>query len=87
MTRKDIQQPLDFMQWEDIKSLVGSISSHSLVARPTTLEQCRETLAYCTRNGMTVCARGAGRGYGELALNDGNALLDRSRMKQENQLR
>jgi decaprenylphospho-beta-D-ribofuranose 2-oxidase len=80
MTRKDIQQPLDFMRWEDIKSLVGSISSHSLVARPTTLEQCRETLAYCTRNGMTVCARGAGRGYGDLALNDGNALLDMSRM-------
>lgn len=80
MTGIETQQPLDFMQWEDIKSLVGSISSHSLVARPTTLEQCREALVYCKRNGMSVCARGAGRGYGDLALNNGNALLDMSRM-------
>jgi len=29
---------------------------------------------------MTVCARGAGRGYGDLALNDGNVLLDMSEM-------
>jgi FAD/FMN-containing dehydrogenase len=64
------------MQWEDIDSLVGSIRSRSLVARPTTLEQCREALEYCRNNGMTVCARGAGRGYGDLALNNGNALLD-----------
>ena len=25
---------------------------------------------------MTVCARGAGRGYGDLALNDRNGLID-----------
>jgi decaprenylphospho-beta-D-ribofuranose 2-oxidase len=29
---------------------------------------------------MTVCARGAGRGYGDIALNDGQALLDMSGM-------
>jgi decaprenylphospho-beta-D-ribofuranose 2-oxidase len=29
---------------------------------------------------MTICARGAGRGYGDLALNDGQALLDMSAM-------
>jgi decaprenylphospho-beta-D-ribofuranose 2-oxidase len=29
---------------------------------------------------MTVCARGAGRGYGDLALNDGQVLLDMSGM-------
>jgi FAD/FMN-containing dehydrogenase len=68
------------MQWEDVESLVGSIRSRSLVARPTTVEQCRDALAYCRRNGMTVCARGAGRGYGDLALNDGQALIDMKRM-------
>ena len=69
-----------FMQWKELKSLVGSISTRSLVARPTSLDQCREALAYCRQNNMTICARGAGRGYGDLALNDGQALLDMSAM-------
>jgi decaprenylphospho-beta-D-ribofuranose 2-oxidase len=69
-----------FMKWEDLSSLVGSIRTRSLVARPTTIEQCREALAYCRQHDMTICARGAGRGYGDLALNDGHALLDMSGM-------
>lgn len=70
------------MQWKELKSLVGSLRTRSLVARPTSIEQCREALAYCRRQGMTVCARGAGRGYGDLALNDGQALMDMSAMNQ-----
>ncbi|MGB7921325.1 MAG: FAD-binding oxidoreductase, partial [Desulfobacterales bacterium] len=69
-----------FMAWQEVNSLVGSIRTRSLVARPTTIEQCREALQYCRRNGMTICVRGAGRGYGDLALNDGQALLDMSDM-------
>ena len=69
-----------FMKLEELTSLVGSIRTRSLVARPTTVEECREALAFCRQNGMTICARGAGRGYGDLALNDGHALLDMSRM-------
>jgi decaprenylphospho-beta-D-ribofuranose 2-oxidase len=68
------------MKWQELTSLVGSIKTRSLVARPKTLEQCREALAYCRQQGMTVCARGAGRGYGDLALNDGHALMDMSGM-------
>jgi decaprenylphospho-beta-D-ribofuranose 2-oxidase len=68
------------MKWKELTSLVGSIRTRSLVARPTSLEQCRAALAYCRRNNMTICARGAGRGYGDLALNDGQALLDMSAM-------
>ena len=67
---------LEFMQWEDIDSLVGSISTRSLIARPTTIEQCREALDYFRQHGMKVCARGAGRTYGDLALNDGQGLID-----------
>lgn len=67
---------LDFMQWEDIDSLVGSISTRSLIARPTTIEQCREALTWFREHGMNVCARGAGRTYGDLALNDGQGLID-----------
>ena len=69
-----------FMEWREVTSLVGSIRTRSLVARPTTLEQCREALTYCRQHKMTICARGAGRGYGDLALNDGHALLDMSAM-------
>ena len=69
-----------FMEWKELTSLVGSIRTRSLVALPTTIEQCREALAYCRQHDMTICARGAGRGYGDLALNDGHALLDMSAM-------
>jgi len=69
-----------FMQWKEVNSLVGSIRTRSLVARPTTIEQCRAVLDYCRQGGMTICVRGAGRGYGDLALNDGQALLDMSAM-------
>lgn len=76
----ETQTPPSFMEWREMTSLVGSIRTRSLVARPTTIEQCREALDYCRQNDMTICARGAGRGYGDLALNDGNALLDMSAM-------
>jgi decaprenylphospho-beta-D-ribofuranose 2-oxidase len=69
-----------FMEWKELTSLVGSIRTRSLVARPTSIEQCREALTYCRQQKMTICARGAGRGYGDLALNDGHALLDMSAM-------
>ena len=70
------QPPSSFMEWKELTSLVGSIRTRSLVARPKTIEQCREALKYFRQNGMTVCVRGAGRTYGDLALNDGHALLD-----------
>jgi len=60
------------MEWKELSSLVGSLRTRSLVARPTTLAQCREALAWARANGLTVCARGAGRGHGDLALNDGH---------------
>ncbi|MCG6911380.1 MAG: FAD-binding oxidoreductase [Deltaproteobacteria bacterium] len=73
-------RPPGFMKWKALESLVGSMKTRSLVAQPTSIEQCREALAYCRKQGMTVCARGAGRGYGDLALNDGQALMDMSAM-------
>jgi decaprenylphospho-beta-D-ribofuranose 2-oxidase len=68
------------MEWKELNSLVGSICTRSLVARPTTIEQCREALAYCRQHELTLCPRGAGRSYGDEALNDGHVLLDMSAM-------
>jgi len=70
------ENPPSFMKWEQLTSLVGSLRTRSLVARPKTVDQCREALDYCRRHGLSVCVRGAGRGYGDVALNDGQAVLD-----------
>ena len=78
--KSDFQTLPRFMQWQELTSLVGSIKTRSLVARPKTIEQCCEALAYCRQHRMTICVRGAGRGYGDIALNDGQALLDMSTM-------
>ena len=76
----DVKTLPSYMQWEDVPSLVGSIKTHSLVARPTSVEQCRETLVYCRENNLKICPRGAGRSYGDQALHDGQVLLNVSRM-------
>jgi decaprenylphospho-beta-D-ribofuranose 2-oxidase len=72
--------PPSYMQWTDLKSLIGSMRTRSLVARPRTVQQCREVLAWCRENGQSICVRGSGRGYGDLALNDGHVVLDMSGM-------
>jgi len=69
-----------FMKWKEISSVVGSMTSRSLVATPRSVDECRETLEFCRSHGMTVCARGAGRNYGDLAFNDGQCVLDMSLM-------
>ena len=68
------------MEWGEVDSLVGSIHTRSLVAKPTTAEQCREALTYCREHGLKLCPRGAGRSYGDQALHDGEVLLDVSGM-------
>ena len=64
------------MEWEEVNSLVGSIRTRSLVARPTNVEECRQTLIYCRDHDLQICPRGAGRSYGDQALHDGQVLLD-----------
>lgn len=72
---------LGFMQWEPVASLVGSIRTRALVARPTSAEQCREALAWAREHDLTVCTRGSGRSYGDLPLNHDQVILDLSGMK------
>jgi len=65
-----------WLRREPVPALVGTRDTESLVARPTSEAECREVLDYCRRNGLTVCPRGAGHSYGDLAQNDGHVLLD-----------
>lgn len=69
-----------FLGWRTVDSLVGSMRTRSLVARPETREQCREILAYCRTHALTLCPRGAGRSYGDEALNHNQVLLDMTAM-------
>ena len=77
----DLPDPLpSFVAREDVPSLVGSIRTRSLVARPKTPDDCREVLAWAREHGLTVCPRGGGRSYGDMALHDDQVLLDVSGM-------
>jgi decaprenylphospho-beta-D-ribofuranose 2-oxidase len=79
--KKTFTEPLPaFMQWQSVSALVGNHRTESLVAAVTTEVQCQETLAFCRRHGLTVCLRGSGHSYGDLALNHGQVLLNTAGM-------
>ncbi len=65
-----------FARWESVSPLVGTHPTQSLVAFPTTVDQCREALDFCRAHGMTLCPRGSGHSYGDMVLNDRQMLLD-----------
>ena len=68
------------MHWQSVPSLIGSLRARCLVARVDNEQACRDTVDYCRRNGLSICARGGGYSYGDLILNDDNVLLDTSAM-------
>ncbi|MFC1760771.1 FAD-binding protein [Planctomycetota bacterium] len=79
--RRQIEEQLPhYMRWESVSSLVGSRKTESLVARVSSEAECREVLAFCERNALTLCPRGSGHSYGDLALNDGAVLLNTTGM-------
>jgi FAD/FMN-containing dehydrogenase len=57
-----------------------SMGSTAYVYRPTHVEQVAELFERATQQGFTVGMRGAGRSYGDAALNAGNVVLDIRRM-------
>jgi decaprenylphospho-beta-D-ribofuranose 2-oxidase len=80
MTSEFASSPPDYMHWEDVSSLVGSLRARCLVAWPENEAACRETLLFCRQNRLSVCPRGGGFSYGDIILNDRNVLLDTSKM-------
>ncbi|MGH8195545.1 MAG: FAD-binding oxidoreductase [Woeseiaceae bacterium] len=70
----------DYMRWECVSSLVGSLRARCLVSRPENEAACRASLVFAGQNHLSVCARGGGFSYGDIILNHRNMLLDTSKM-------
>lgn len=79
--RTEITESLPgYMRWERVSSLIGPLQTECLVAYPENELACRESIQFCQRNHLSVCARGGGYSYGDVILNDQNLLLDTTRM-------
>ena len=65
---------------ERISGWGGASSAVSSVYRPTTVEDVRAVFDLARTHGLTVGLRGAGRSYGDAALNTDNVCLDLSLM-------
>ena len=74
---------MSFPEFDRITFLSGSgrsTGSASYLYRPTHIEQIVDLFEQATRHGWTVAPRGAGRSYGDAALNGGQVVLDLQRM-------
>ncbi|MEP7359681.1 MAG: FAD-binding oxidoreductase, partial [Anaerolineales bacterium] len=74
---------MTFPEFDRLTLLRGygrAASSAAYLYRPTHAEQIAELLRQAERNGQTIAPRGAGRSYGDAALNGGQVVLDLQRM-------
>jgi decaprenylphospho-beta-D-ribofuranose 2-oxidase len=55
-------------------------SSKSLVIKPSSLEECKEIINYCSQENIKICCRGGGFSYGDMILNTDELILDISSM-------
>src|SRR5450759_3374616 len=72
-----------FPEFDRIAFLLGSgraVGSAGYLYRPTHIEQIADLFQQAARGGWTVAPRGAGRSYGDAALNGGQVVLDLQRM-------
>ncbi len=66
-----------------LQKLTGFGRAHGSLGylyRPTHVEQINEIFALARQNGLSIGLRGAGRSYGDAALNSGQIVLDMQRM-------
>lgn len=73
--------PLPIDRLERVSAWGGAAHAMSWVWRPTTVEGIREVLALAAARDLSVGLRGAGRSYGDAALNAEHLCLDLSRMR------
>jgi FAD/FMN-containing dehydrogenase len=77
---KEVHPLPPFVTWQEVPAFVGSRRSRSLVAQPKSERDCRDVVEFCRERKLSLCPKGSGRSYDDAILNDGNVLLDMSRM-------
>jgi FAD/FMN-containing dehydrogenase len=68
--------PLPLDRLERVSGWGGAMSAMCWVHRPSTVDGIRDVLSLARANGLSVGLRGAGRSYGDAALNAENVVLD-----------
>ena len=73
-------QPLPAERLESVAGWGGARSGVSYVYRPTTVTDLQQIFKLARENGRSIGLRGAGKSYGDAAMNDENIVLDLRRM-------
>lgn len=68
------------LAWESVLAWAETKRTHSLVARPRSVEECAGVIEFARKQGLTICPRGAGYSFGDMILNEGQIILDMCRM-------
>jgi FAD/FMN-containing dehydrogenase len=76
---KETPMPRDRMEW--VESWGMNKRSMAYVYRPSTVAGVQEAFEVARRHGRTVAFRGAGRSYGDAAMNGENVVVDLSRLR------
>ena len=63
-----------------VQAYAETRTTESLVAYPTSIEECLEVLEFSKKNGLSICPRGSGYTYGDMILNDRQIISDTSHM-------
>lgn len=72
--------PLPTDRLARLENFGHSLSGPAYLYRPTEIEQIEELFEIARRHGFSIGLRGAGRSYGDAALNNGGVVLDLQRM-------
>jgi decaprenylphospho-beta-D-ribofuranose 2-oxidase len=70
----------DFDRMSFVRGFGRSAGSPAYVYRPTHVEQIADLFEQAAQRGISIAPRGAGRSYGDAALNGGQVVLDLQRM-------
>jgi len=68
------------IKWETVQAYAETRKTRSLVACPASIEECIELLMFSKNQGLSICPRGGGFTLGDMILNDGQVILNLSRM-------
>ena len=70
----------ELLNWEELSAYAETHSSRSLVAYPSSIEDCLKIMDYSKKRGLSICNRAGGYTYGDMILNNNQVVLNLSKM-------